>query len=206
MNTATALPPPPPDSAQHVATAQWPQAVTPFPPPTVPEVLAAMGGFALLGLAAGLGSGIVEVALRSLPGTLVVAAGTAVLATPALLVAHQLLRFSARPEDLVGALSGAFVQVGRVALGLVPVMLFFAATSGLWTLTFGGVGLLLVTVAASSTSRRLRAVEPRGAVGVRPQYALLVLGWQVLAFALALRLAGGAVAFVLAPLVHGVSL
>ncbi len=202
MDTAFALPPPavaaPPEPSSRAAEP------TPFPSPRLPEVLQAMGGFALLGLAGGLGSGVVELALRAAPAGLLVPLGTGLLTAPALLVAHQLFRFRATPEVLVGALSGALVQTGRVALALVPVAGFFAATSGLWSVLFGALAVLLGAVAVSSTARRLHAAEPGefAADGI-PRFHLLVLGWQVLAGLVALRLGVSAVQFVLAPLSGG---
>jgi len=162
-----------------------------------------MGGFALLGLAGGLGSGVVELALRSLPAGLLVAVGTGVLTTPALLVAHQLGRFKAAPDVVLGALSGAFVQTGRLALALVPVVAFFAATSGLWSVVFALFALLLGAVASSSAARRLYATEPPATSSDVPRFAMLVLGWQVLSLLVALRLAVAAVGFVLSPLTGG---
>jgi hypothetical protein len=176
---------------------------TPFASPELPQVLQAMGGFALLGLAGGLGSGVVELVARSLPAGLLVAVGTGVLTTPALLVAHQLGRFRAAPEVVVGALAGAFVQTGSLALALVPVVAFFAATSGLWAVLFAGFALLLGAVASSSAARRLYATEPPSAPADLPRFAMLVLGWQVLSLLVALRLAVAAVSFVLAPLTGG---
>lgn len=208
MDTAAVMSPPlgalAHDPPAEPAEEGWGGPATPFDPPAVPEVLQAMGGFALLGLAGGLGSGVVELALRSLPAGLLVAVGSGLLTAPALLVAHQLGRFRASPEDLVGALAGAFVQTGRLALAGVPVVAFFAATSGLWSAVFSVFALLLGAVAASSAARRLHAAEPPANPGSSPRFTLLVLGWQVLALLVALRLAAVGVSFVLAPLTGGV--
>jgi len=74
----------------------------------------------------------------------------------------------------------------------------------LWSVLFAALALLLGAVAASSAARRLHAAEPPRPAGAPPHFALLVLGWQVLALLVALRLGSVAVAFVLAPLAGGV--
>ena len=206
METALApcLPVTGPPNEPVIGKASTPQGVpSPFPSPELPQVLLAVGGFALLGLAGGLGSGVVEMTIRSVPAGVLIPVGTAVLTLPALLVVHQLSQFRAAPEVLIGAVSGAFVQTGRLALALVPVVVFFAATSGLWSLVFVGSGLLLGAVAASSAARRLHATEPPRSWLGAPRFTLLVLGWQLLALLVAARLGVAAIAFVLAPLRTG---
>jgi|GEM_PF-2094872 len=171
------------------------------PPPDValPDVFIALAGFGALGLAAGLGSGVVEVAARSLPAAALVAAGTALLTSPPLLVGHQLAKMGAAPERLVGAVAGAFVQTGRVALALVPPMLFFSVTSSLWVPLFVVLGLLLMVVAGSSAARRLASAEdPEDSIAVGRLVAL-VLGWQTLALLVAVRLTFAATEFALLP-------
>ncbi len=170
--------------------------------PAVQEALGALGGFAVLGLCAGLGAGDLATTARAVPSGLLVGTGALLLSGPALVVAHQFLRLEAPPEALVGALGRAFVQVGRLALGFSPFVLFFAATSGLagwiYVLVLAGIGLLGLSLAG----RDLVAAE-RGAgapsLGRDARMALLTWTWAGLAGLVALRIGWDVAHFVLLP-------
>lgn len=158
-------------------------------PPThsLPTVLGALGGMALLGLATTLGSGAVEVIA---PGTVLLLAsllGATLLTAPALLALHQFLKLSARPEAMISALAHALVAGGRVAMGVAPVGLFFAATTSQWPLVllagFALCGVVTAMVAVGS----LRAVEA-AAGSPSARFGGLVLGWAGLTTLIALRI------------------
>lgn len=167
----------------------------PIAAPTATELLHAVGGLAALGLCAGLGSGDLATAARSVPAGLLAGGGALLLTGPALVVAHQFLGLGGRPEVLVAALGRGFVTAGRVALGLAPAMLFASATSGLW-----GYGLVVLLMGAAvlgfaNGARRLVAAEGgasawntlamHGLVGTWIALTSLVglrLGWDVARF------------------------
>jgi hypothetical protein len=152
--------------------------------PSVATVVAALGGMVLLGVCAAAGS------LRLsafVPGTFITLAsvlGAVLLTTPAFVALHQFLGLSARPEATVAALSGAVVAGGRVAAGLAPACLFFAATTQLWLFLLGFAlaipGVVTAVVAAGS----LRAAEGEGS----PRFTALLAGWMVLTSLIALRI------------------
>ena len=105
--------------------------------PTPMEMGRAALGFAALGLCASLGSESLDAASHTAPSGLIVQAGAMLLTGPALLVGHQFLGLEASVPSLVDAMARAFVRTGTVALGLVPAVLFFSATSGLAPVLFG---------------------------------------------------------------------
>lgn len=186
-------PPLAPDRLAHAASS----AASAFPvtpsaselPPahSLPAVLGALGGMAVLGLATTLGSGSIETIV---PGTILLLAsllGAVLLTAPALLALHQFFKLSARPEAMVSALAHALVAGGRVAMGVAPVGLFFAVTTSLWPLAllagFALCGVVTAMVAVGSLS----AVE--AAVGSPPsRFRGLVLGWAGLTTLIALRI------------------
>jgi len=160
----------------------------PPPSPALRTVLGSLGGMVVLGLATSLGSGSAAVVA---PGSLLVLApllGAVLLTAPALLALHQFLRLSARPEAMVAALAHALVAGGRVALGVAPVGLFFAATTAQWPLVlllgFALCGVVTAAVAVGS----LRSVEAAHAGTLSPRFEALVFGWAGLTTLIALRI------------------
>ena len=156
--------------------------------PSVPAVLSSVAAMGLVAAAAALGSADATVVARALPALAAPALGALVLTAPALLAVHQFLGLAAAPERLVAALAHAVVAAGRVALGLVPVVLFFAATSTLWPLALGAAvavpGIAMACVALVG----LRDAE-NAALVMPPRFALLLVGWAGLALLIALRIA-----------------
>lgn len=143
--------------------------------------------------------GIVAVtaAMGSADGSVVVAAAGAVVApilgalmltAPALVAIHQFLGLNAPPQRLVIALARAFVASGRIALGLVPLALFFSATSGLWPLVLGGAIAISGVAMAAVALVELRAIETAELV-MPPRFALLLVGWCGLGVLIAIRIA-----------------
>ncbi len=142
---------------------------------------------ALLGLATTLGS---ETLAAIAPGTIVLLAslfGATLLTAPALLALHQFLQLSARPEAMVSALAHALVSGGRVAMGVAPVGLFFAATTSQWPLILMAGFALCGIVTATVAVRSLRAVEAV-AGPVAPRFSALLYGWAGLTTLIALRI------------------
>jgi hypothetical protein len=159
----------------------------------------ALVGLLALGLCAGLGSGSVEVALRAVPSALLVAVGTAVLTGPALLVVHPFVGLDASPAALISSVHRGFCVAGRVALGLSPVMLFLAATSGWWSLAYPALALLGGTLGLGTAAAELMRAEPAdgaAAVLTRGKSAALALGWGVLAAMIGVRLSVQVASFV----------
>ena len=150
-------------------------------------VVGALGGMALLGMATTLGS---EAFTAIAPGTILLLAslfGATLLTAPALLALHQFLQLSARPEAMVSALTHALVAGGRVALGVAPVALFFAATTSQWPLVLMAGFALCGVVTAAVAVRSLRAVEAAaGPLG--PRFSALLYGWAGLTTLISLRI------------------
>lgn len=165
--------------------------VSSLSPPAGSDLLVAAGGFFLLGLAASLGSGSVETTAHNLPATLFTSVGSLVLTGPALLVVHQFLRLDAPPQALAAALGRGFAVSGRLALGLSAPMLFFSATSGIWTLLLSASLVLIAAMGLSATvSFLVRAEEQAGAsFAKRSHMFLLALAWCALTALTALRIA-----------------
>lgn len=159
--------------------------------PPFPRLLTALGGLFALGIVTGLGTGTVSGVTGFAPAGLVVGAGSIALATPPLVVAHQLLQLRARPDEIAAVLARGLARLGQLAGGLVPLVLLFAATSGLAPilapLALYGAGAL----ALSSTSRELIALESGSGVedlARAGRMGLLVVGWAGLVVLIALRL------------------
>ena len=152
---------------------------------TVSAVLAGLGGMVLLQLCAASGSVDVDAIV---PGTFVTVAsllGSVLLTTPALLALHQFLGLSAKPEATIGALAQALVVGGRVAAGLAPACLFFAATTELWlALLAFGLAVPGITTAIVAVAALRRAEGPSS-----NRFTLLLTGWTVLTTLIALRIA-----------------
>lgn len=167
------------------------------PAPPFSRVLTGLAGLALLGAAAGLGSGSAAIAARSVPSALIVGAGALALTSPALLVVHQVLALRAPPHALVAALARALVRLGALALGLTPFVLFFAATSGL---AFAVFPLAFAAAAALSAAGAVRELVGAEVGAANPAAAVpmtaLSLGWVGLTALVGLRLAVGVVQFV----------
>lgn len=156
--------------------------------PSVSAVLSSVAAMGLVAAAAALGSADPSVVARALPALAAPALGALVLTAPALLAVHQFLGLAAAPERLVAALAHAVVAGGKIALGFVPVVLFFAATSTLWPIALAAAvavpGLAMACVALMG----LRDAETAALV-MPPRFALLLVGWAGLALLVALRIA-----------------
>lgn len=156
--------------------------------PSVPAVLTSIAAMGLVAAAAALGSADATVVARALPALAAPALGALVLTAPALLAVHQFLGLAAAPERLVAALAHAVVAAGRIALGLVPVVLFFAATSTLWPIALAAAVAVPGIAMACVAIMGLRDAET-AALLMPPRFALLLIGWASLALLVALRIA-----------------
>lgn len=167
-------------------------------PPTGTQLLVAAGGFFALGLAASLGSGSAATITHNLPGTLFTSIGALVLTGPALLVAHQFLRLEASPVALATALGRGFHVSGRLALGLAAPMLFFSATSTIWTTLLTLALFAIGAMGLHATLTWLVNVETRAGADLAKQthMYLLSLAWCALTGLTALRIAVDALLFV----------
>ncbi|NVB41349.1 hypothetical protein G6O69_26160 [Pseudenhygromyxa sp. WMMC2535] len=153
-------------------------------------------GFLALGAAAALGEPLLEgTSLRLVPSVLMVELSAMALTTPALIALHQFLDLEAPPEALAAACGRALVHGGRVAGGLTPLVLFYAATTSLGVfamlVSLAAVGVFTTVTACVSLNRvELRATPPaqpgREAM-VAPRFTLLVLAWVALSWVIALR-------------------
>lgn len=172
------------------------------PPPLTRAraVSSAVFGLAALGLAAGLGSGSLEVALRAAPAAAAAPLGGFVLTGPALLVAHQYLQLQAQPGRLLDALAEGFSRAGVVAMGLTPVMLFFSATTQRWAEGFMVAAALALCIGLMGSREALWAAELDEAPAPSPHAALLASAWAVTTALVTLRLTWDLAELVLAPL------
>lgn len=143
--------------------------------------LLSLGGAAALGLPAG------PEALRLTPSVVLVDLAALALTAPALIAIHQFLRLSAQPEQLAAALGRALIHGGRVGFGLSVVVLFFSATTDL-ALVLLIASLLAVGVFTSATACvELSAAERGDGRDVSPGFTLLLVGWLLLGWMIALR-------------------
>jgi hypothetical protein len=78
---------------------------------------------------------------------------------PSLLVAHPFLGLEAKPDALVAVLASTFVRAGDLALGLTPLVLFFAATTDLGPAVFTALLVFVGGTALLGAARDLVAVE-----------------------------------------------
>lgn len=168
-------------------------AAAPTDPVELPSPLAfgrALGGYALLGVIAALGGA--EGASQA-PVSAVSTVGALVLTVPALLVAHPFLSLRAAPEALLGAIARPFARVGDLALGLVPTLLLFRATSGLAPLLLAAMLVGLACLGFSLAVRHLVQAER----SANPDYwavarmSMLAWAWSGLALLIGARLALG---------------
>lgn len=128
------------------------------------------------------------------PGVLVAAIAPPLaalfLSVPSLLVGHQYLGLLASPGDMLRDIGQVFVRCGQLALGLVPAVGLYAATSSL-----GPVALMVALLAIGTTSvvlarRRIEQREasinpsPRG----RLRMSALAIGWSALSLLVGARL------------------
>lgn len=117
-------------------------------PPSLLAVGRAALGFLAFGGAAAVGGDFAS-ATQTAPSGLAIHFGAFALTGPTLLVVHPFLGLEAKPDALVAVLARAFVRAGELALGLTPLVVFFATTTTiagplfLVLLTFlGGAALL----------------------------------------------------------------
>jgi hypothetical protein len=155
--------------------------------PSVPRVLASLAAMLLLACAAALGAADAELMLRASPALVVPTLGAVVLTAPALLAVHQFLGLDAAPERMIAALARAVDHGGRIALGLVPLALFFAVTTGLWPLVLAAAVVLPGLAMTAVALLGLREAETAAEV-MPPRFALLLVGWAVLWLAIAVRI------------------
>ncbi len=150
-----------------------------------------LAGYALLGGVAILGS---RAGASASPVLLLPAVGCLLLTVPALLVAHSFLGLRAGPGALLTAIARPFSRVGEVALGLVPALLLFRATSGALAETvLLGMGLTLAILGFTLAIRHVIAAETAttpGLGGVLKMYGL-TWAWAALAALIGARLAAG---------------
>lgn len=167
-----------------------PSAAGPAPLPSPLAFARALAGLGLLGLVAVVGG---DGGLARTPVGLVSAGGALLLTVPALLVAHPFLELRAAPQALLAAIARPFQRVGDVALGLVPALLLFRATSGvapaLLCLALLGLAALGFSLAVRHLVDAERVASPeRWAVG---KMAMLAWAWSGLALLVGARLGVG---------------
>lgn len=158
--------------------------------PTLLSTLGAAGGYAGFGLAAvafgghDFHAGDLHLAAFVAPLPIALASTQVSLA-----VGHQWLGLCGRPEDLPRAAAHAWACAGRLALGLVPLLIWFATTGDptifrtlctFLSLAVGGAALF-------GAGGRLRDAMPARADGVA-QTDLFVFSWFVLTGAIFLLL------------------
>lgn len=181
------------------AFARPPERFVPIPDARAPEplpshaVFGALAGLTGLGAAAALGMLDSDAPLRLVPSVLLVDLGALALTTPALLAIHQFLGLHANVEDLVAALARALVRGGQVAGGLVVVVLAFAVTTDLAIVALLGALLAVGVFTNVVGCRELARVESlargdRSGI-LEPRFALTLVGWTILSWAIALRIA-----------------
>ena len=145
------------------------------PLPSPSGLARALVGYALLGGVAALGTGA-EAATQA-PVGLVSAVGALALTVPALLVAHPFLTLRAAPQALVAAIARPFARTGDLALGLVPTLLLFRATSGLAQLLLAVMLVGAATLGFSLAIRNLVAAESETSADSWSVWKMTLLAW-----------------------------
>jgi hypothetical protein len=184
-----------------VSTVLNPDAPAELVPAPIVEGLRGLAGFTTLGLAAGAGAMDLATALRAPVAVAGAVVAALLLAGPALVVSHPLLGLSARPSALVGALSLSVARAGRLAMGLAPVVLFFAVTTPRWEAALLLAGLWVAGSLVRSLPANLVAAE-RGAAPEHPASAstlLVAWGWTALLVLVLLRVSWLAATFLVGP-------
>jgi len=117
------------------------------------------------------------------------------LSVPSLLVGHQFLGLHADPRDLMADVGRVFVLGGRLALGVVPAVGLYAATTGLGPVALM-VALAIIGIGSVELARRrLLRREARMKVDCtvapherRARMTLLATAWSALSLLIAIRL------------------
>lgn len=160
-----------------------------IPSPPVTRVAAALLGFVALGFTAALGSPLLDrfAILGVLPVSSIV--GTAVVMGPALVAGVMVLSPKAPIEVPAAALAHGLTTGGTLAFGLVPITLFFVATSGLYMQLLASAFALVGLTCAFTTLRHIWRID---AVGLRlPTFGL---AWTMLSALVSIRIAAAIVA------------
>ena len=123
------------------------------------------------------------------------------LSVPSLVVGHQYLGLHADPRELMADVGRVFVQGGRLALGVVPAVGMYAATTGLGpvalmvSLTVIGLGSvelarrrLLRREAMVPTTDTLDSLDIQDTHSRRIRMTLLATAWAILSLLIAVRL------------------
>lgn len=149
--------------------------------PRLPASILALVPLAALGAVAAVGTTAADLpTLTSLP---LIAVVTAAFTAPALLAASHTLHVELPVDRVTGAFGAGLARAGRVAAGLLPLMVFEVLTSNLATaLWLAGAGL--AGAAGISAARRglVGSDEPSRSL------TLLTRGWAALAGLVGLRL------------------
>ena len=113
------------------------------------------------------------------------------LSVPSLVVGHQYLGLNAEPTALMADVGRVFVRAGRLALGLVPVVGLFAATTGLGPMALAlallGIGVVSVELARRQLVRREVAGHTAGSP-FPARMVLLATAWAGLSLLIAARM------------------
>jgi hypothetical protein len=162
-----------------------------LPLPSPAALARALLGFTLLGAVAALGTD--PGATSHAPVGIVSAVGALALTVPALLVAHPFLTLRAAPQALVAAIARPFTRTGDLALGLVPTLLLFRATSGLAQLLLALMLLGAAGLGFSLAVRNLVAAEAAASPDAWSVWKmrLLACAWSGLAALVGVRLGIG---------------
>ncbi len=157
--------------------------------PAPAEIARGLGGLLALGAAGVLGGG----GATALPVGLWSGLGALALTAPALLVVHQFVRGRAAPEAVVGTLGSAIAKGGALALGLVPLQLFFSCTTHRGTAFLALLlGCTAVGTLASAAAELVRWERRAGAVGGQLVAAgVLAWSWALITLFIGLRLGWG---------------
>lgn len=155
------------------------------------EVLLGLAGYLALPAVALVGTG----GEGSLVSAVAPPVAALFLSVPSLLTGHQFLGLHASPADLVRDIAQVFAGCGRLALGMVPLVGLYSATTGLGTvalvLSLIAIGLAGVELARRRLVRREAAAADVAGVATfagRTRMDLLALAWSVLALLIAGRM------------------
>lgn len=142
-------------------------------------------GFATLGLAAAISTGVGLAESGTLAISVLAPAVVAVTMTlPTLVVGHLLFRLDGRPSTAASAVMRCLTRSGRLALWLGPVLLFFYGGEQMMWAVFLGAVLLVGGVGLSAAALELTDAQPEAG----GKAWTLVTAWGGLTMAIALNL------------------
>jgi hypothetical protein len=148
------------------------------------EVVTAVIGLLAFGATVAVGTGGGSASAGTSPSVALGAVGALVLTAPAVVVCHQYLRIDTPVSAVVDRIAAGLSAGGRLAWGVVPAALFFAATApGSWPAVIALLGVAVASVLLGSAAWGLDGLAPS-----RWTWRAAVVAWVLVTVAIGARL------------------